>query len=146
MIKSITNFLIIFFMFQPLKSQISQIDQNGYNSFCDETLHLYSWCGNSMICNRQVYKCINAVTIGQYCKDLIQEPNYRILHNYVLRILHNSMYTFFQSCVYTCICTIMGAISYAITKWLFFKPLWCEVCNKWSVCVNIHINCIFPKV
>ena len=27
MIKSITNFLIIFFIFQQLKSQISQIDQ-----------------------------------------------------------------------------------------------------------------------
>ena len=39
MIKSITNFLIIFFIFQQLKSQISQIDQNGYNTFCDETLH-----------------------------------------------------------------------------------------------------------
>ena len=42
MIKSITNFLIIFFIFQQLKSQISQIDQNGYNAFCDETLHTYS--------------------------------------------------------------------------------------------------------
>ena len=40
MIKSITNFLLIFFIFQQLKSQISQIDQNGYNAFCDETLHL----------------------------------------------------------------------------------------------------------
>ena len=38
MIKSITNVLIIFFIFQQLKSQISQIDQNGYNAFCDETL------------------------------------------------------------------------------------------------------------
>ena len=34
MLKSITNFLIIFFIFQQLKSQISQIDQNGYNPFC----------------------------------------------------------------------------------------------------------------
>ena len=41
MIKSITNFLIIFFIFQQLKSQISQIDQNGYNAFCDETLHMF---------------------------------------------------------------------------------------------------------
>ena len=41
MIKSITNFLIIFFIFQQLKSQISQIDQNGYNAFCDETLQIY---------------------------------------------------------------------------------------------------------
>ena len=40
MIKSITNFLIIFFIFKQLKSQISQIDQNGYNAFCDETLHI----------------------------------------------------------------------------------------------------------
>ena len=40
MIKSVTNFLIIFFIFQQLKSQISQIDQNGYNAFCDETLHM----------------------------------------------------------------------------------------------------------
>ena len=45
MIKSITNFLIIFFIFQQLKSQISQIDQNGYNAFCDETLHLVM-CAN----------------------------------------------------------------------------------------------------
>ena len=40
MIKSITHFLIIFFIFQELKSQISQIDQYGYNPFCDETLHV----------------------------------------------------------------------------------------------------------
>ena len=40
MIKSITNFLIIFFIFQQLESQISQIDQNGFNPFCDETLHI----------------------------------------------------------------------------------------------------------
>ena len=39
LIKSITNFLIIFFIFQQLKSQISEIDQNGFNPFCDETLH-----------------------------------------------------------------------------------------------------------
>ena len=38
MIKSITNVLIIFFIFQQLKSQISQIYQNGVNPFCDETL------------------------------------------------------------------------------------------------------------
>ena len=37
MITSITNFLIIFFIFQQLKSQI---DQNGFNPFCDETLHI----------------------------------------------------------------------------------------------------------
>ena len=42
MIKSITNFLIIFFIFQQLKSQISQIDQNGVKPFCDETLHLFN--------------------------------------------------------------------------------------------------------
>ena len=46
MIKSITNFLIIFFVFQQLKSQISQIDQNGYNPFCDETLHKYIFLAN----------------------------------------------------------------------------------------------------
>ena len=40
MIKSITNFLIIFFIIQQYKSQISQIDQNGVNPFCDETLHI----------------------------------------------------------------------------------------------------------
>ena len=39
MIKSITHCLIIFSKFQQLKSQISQIDQNGYK-FCDEILHL----------------------------------------------------------------------------------------------------------
>ena len=41
MIKSITNFLIIFFISQQLKSQISKIDQNGYNPFCDETLQIF---------------------------------------------------------------------------------------------------------
>ena len=41
MIKSITNFLIIFFIFQQLKSQIPQIDPNGVKPFCDETLHLH---------------------------------------------------------------------------------------------------------
>ena len=41
MIKSITNFLIIFCIFQQLKSQISQIDQNGVNPFCDETSYIH---------------------------------------------------------------------------------------------------------
>ena len=41
MIKSITYSIIIFFIFQQLKSQISQIDQNGYNPFCDETLQIF---------------------------------------------------------------------------------------------------------
>ena len=40
MIKSITHFLIIFFIFQQLISQISQIDQNGVKPFCDETLNM----------------------------------------------------------------------------------------------------------
>ena len=40
MIKSVKNFLIIFFIFQQLKSQIYQIDQNGVKPFCDETLHI----------------------------------------------------------------------------------------------------------
>ena len=38
--KYYTFFCITFFVFQQLKSQISQIDQNGYNAFCDETLHI----------------------------------------------------------------------------------------------------------
>ena len=42
MTKSITNFLIIFFIFQQLKYQISKIYQNGFNSFCDETLQMIS--------------------------------------------------------------------------------------------------------
>ena len=40
-IKSVTNFLIIFFIFKQLQSQISQSEINGYNPFCDETLHMY---------------------------------------------------------------------------------------------------------
>ena len=40
MIKSIPNFLIILFIFQQLKSQISSIDQYGVNPFCNETLHI----------------------------------------------------------------------------------------------------------
>ena len=33
--------LQIFFIFQQLKYQISPIDQNGVNSFCDETLEMF---------------------------------------------------------------------------------------------------------
>ena len=40
MINSITNVLIIFFIFQQLKFQISEIDQNGFNPFCDGTLYI----------------------------------------------------------------------------------------------------------
>ena len=36
MIKSITNFLIIFFIYSKLSLNIL-IDQNGVNLFCDET-------------------------------------------------------------------------------------------------------------
>ena len=36
-IKSIANFLIIFFIFHQLKSEISEIDKNAVNPFCDET-------------------------------------------------------------------------------------------------------------
>ena len=43
MIKCITNFLIIFFIFQQLKSQISEMDQDGFNLFCDETLQMKSY-------------------------------------------------------------------------------------------------------
>ena len=50
MIKSIKKFLI-FFIFQQLKSQISQIDQNGYNAFCDETLHMYTMLLPHRSCN-----------------------------------------------------------------------------------------------
>ena len=42
MIRSIMNFLIILFIFQQRQSHISQIDQNGYNPFCDATLHISS--------------------------------------------------------------------------------------------------------
>ena len=42
MIKSIINFLIIFFIFpKQLEYEIYRIDQNGYDPFCDETLHTY---------------------------------------------------------------------------------------------------------
>ena len=41
MTKCITNFLIIFFIFQQLKSQISKIDQTGYKPFCDESLQFH---------------------------------------------------------------------------------------------------------
>ena len=41
MIKSIKIILIIFFIFQLLQLQISQIDNNGYNPFRDETLQFY---------------------------------------------------------------------------------------------------------
>ena len=40
MINSITNFLKIVFIFQQLQLQISRIDRNGYNPFCDETLQI----------------------------------------------------------------------------------------------------------
>ena len=62
MIKSITNFLIIFFIFQQLKSQISQIDQNGYNAFCDETLQLFLFV-LTFINNTQLY-VLNRVDPG----------------------------------------------------------------------------------
>ena len=39
----ITNLLIIVSLFQQLKSQISQIDQNGYNLFCDKTLQFIKY-------------------------------------------------------------------------------------------------------
>ena len=38
---SITNFLMIFFTFLQLQSQISQIDNNGDNLFCNKTLHVF---------------------------------------------------------------------------------------------------------
>ena len=41
MIKSIRNFLIIFFIFQQLQSLISQFDENGLIGFCEQTLHIY---------------------------------------------------------------------------------------------------------
>ena len=40
MIKSLTNFVTIFFIFWQLQSQITQIDINGYHPFCDETFHI----------------------------------------------------------------------------------------------------------
>ena len=68
MIKNIKNFLIIFFIFQQLKSQISQTDQNGFNPFCNETLHLICMVspqGLLVVLNQcslkpEVLKCIYA--------------------------------------------------------------------------------------
>ena len=40
MIKSIRNFLIIFFIFQQLQSQISQFDKNLLIGFCEQILHI----------------------------------------------------------------------------------------------------------
>ena len=40
MIKSITNYLFTFFIFQQLQLHVSQIDKNGYSPFCDETLQM----------------------------------------------------------------------------------------------------------
>ena len=39
MITSIINSIILF---EQLKFQIAQIDQNGVNQFCDETLHIFA--------------------------------------------------------------------------------------------------------
>ena len=44
-------FLSFSFIFQQLKSQISQIDQHGYDPFCDETLPIY------------VYRMIEGLTL-----------------------------------------------------------------------------------
>ena len=38
--KVLQIFLLFCFIFQQIKSQISQIDQNGYNPFCNETLQV----------------------------------------------------------------------------------------------------------
>ena len=40
MTQSMTQFVIMFFIFQLLTSQI---DQNGVNPFCDDTLHILSF-------------------------------------------------------------------------------------------------------
>ena len=42
MIEYITHFLTILFLIHQLKSQISQIDQNGYITFYDESLKVFS--------------------------------------------------------------------------------------------------------
>ena len=56
MIKSITNVLIIFSIYPQLKSQISQIDQNGVNPFCDENLNLKSLNENPIYANFRFVK------------------------------------------------------------------------------------------
>ena len=41
--KKVSQIFLLFslqMIFQQLKSQISEIDQNGYNPFCDETLQI----------------------------------------------------------------------------------------------------------
>ena len=62
MIKSITNVLIIFFIFQQIQSKISQINQNAYNPFWDETLQIHTMYGHIVdqltpngICNYPVH-------------------------------------------------------------------------------------------
>ena len=56
MVKSITHFLFIFFIFQQLKSKKkSQIYQNGYNPFCDETLHIQILLNQRIIISNHTY-------------------------------------------------------------------------------------------
>ena len=64
MIQSITNFLIIFFIFQQLKSQI---DKNGVYPFCDENIKMP--CLNDSFRGRgQVNK--HSMIIWQVSEDL----------------------------------------------------------------------------
>ena len=76
MIKSITNFLIIFFIFQQLKSQISQIDQNGYNAFCDETLRIYSCSYSTKEKSNNWYPMGNSRHAGQVLKKKKKKKSY----------------------------------------------------------------------
>ena len=54
MIKSITNFLIIFFIFQQLNLTDLK-DQNGVNPFCDETLQVYVIITVNLKLNQEIH-------------------------------------------------------------------------------------------
>ena len=54
MIKNIRNVLIIFFILQQLKSQISQFDKNGLIGFCEQTLQMYRSTAN-MVFHQRLY-------------------------------------------------------------------------------------------
>ena len=78
MIKSITHFLIIFVIFQQLKSQISQIDQNGVKPFCDETLHMFINVLRKHVISSSLPKTLNLALIREPCIFMDESRGYAV--------------------------------------------------------------------
>ena len=150
MIKSIKNFLIIFLIFQQLKSQISKIYPNGYNLFCDETLYIFFHsvlltlcvlrspiCTSVHLPNSPICTVMHTAIVYSYC-SIKQLPSFLVC---IVR-LYVCMYVRMYMCVFVCMYVCMYVCSYVCMYVCMCVCMYVCLYVCMYVCVCTCICCI----